>query len=129
MKENIIIKREIQKMYELYNTNLSSGATTGKCDSAKTCFDLLLIENGWDVSSVRSSIFDGAILRKCLKKVPSQTFERVLNASVESIHTPTAIYISAFITDTCTCTSSPTTSSEVRSWDLVLWKSINDSNN
>ena len=68
MKENTIIKREIQKMHELYNTNLSSGATTGKCDSEKTCFDLLLIENGRDVSSVRSSIYDGAILKKMSQK-------------------------------------------------------------
>lgn len=67
--------------------------------------------------------------KKCRKKVPSHTFERVLNAFLKSIHTPTAIYISAFIPDTCTCTRSPTTSSEIRSWDLVLWKRINDSNN
>lgn len=39
MKENIIIKREIQKMHELYSTNLSSGATTGKFDSAKIYFE------------------------------------------------------------------------------------------
>lgn len=39
MKENIIIKREIQKMHELYNTSLSSDATTGKVDSAKIYFE------------------------------------------------------------------------------------------
>ena len=44
MKENISIKREIQKIHGLYNTNLSSGATTGKSDSAKIYFVTLLLE-------------------------------------------------------------------------------------
>ena len=44
MKENISIKREIQKMQELNNnTKLSSSATTGKFDSAKIYFNTLLL--------------------------------------------------------------------------------------